>query len=63
MELIVTNIIANYHGVVEVYKEDDKYYLTIGNYDTDYAVEISEETAMVLKEEFKEEKEQFAVML
>ena len=58
MKRIVKPIIGNYYGCVEVYlKEDGHYYLTLGNYDGDYGVMISEKLAMAIKEEFENEKE------
>ena len=59
MEQIINTGLANYYGVVEVYYDDydDKYYLTLENYDHANGVEISEALAIAIKEEFKEEKE------
>lgn len=59
MEQITNTGLANYYGVVEVYYDDydDKYYLTLENYDHTNGVEISKNLAMALREEFKEEKE------
>ena len=59
MEQIINTGLANYYGVVEVYYDDydNKYYLTLENYDHSNGVEISESLAMALREEFKEEKE------
>ena len=59
MEQIINTGLANYYGVVEVYYDDydNKYYLTLENYDHSNGVEISESLAMTLREEFKEEKE------
>lgn len=53
MERIVNHIIGNYYDAVEVYVKDNKYYLTLGDYDGDYGVEISKDLAMAIKEYFK----------
>lgn len=53
MERIVNPIISNYYGSVEVYIKDNKYYLTLGDYNGDYGVEISKDLAMAIKEYFK----------
>ena len=59
MKQIINTGLANYYGVAEVYYDDydNKYYLTLENYDHSNGVEISESLAMALREEFKEEKE------
>ena len=59
MKQIVNTGLANYYGMVEVYWDDydDKYYLTLENYDHSNGVEISESLAMAIKEEFSVEKE------
>lgn len=56
MEGIVNPIIGNYYGAVEVYAKENKYYLTLGNYDGDYGVEISKDLAMAIKEYFKRDR-------
>lgn len=53
MERIVNPIIGNYYGAVEVYAKDNKYYLTLGDWDVHYGVEISQDLAMAIKEYFK----------
>ena len=53
MEQIVKPIISNYYGSVEVYAENNKYYLTLGDWDAHYGVEISRDLAMAIKEYFK----------
>lgn len=59
MKQIVNTGLANYYGMVEVYWDDydNKYYLTLENYDHSNGVEISESLAMAIKEEFSVEKE------
>lgn len=53
MERIVNPFISNYYGSVEVYTKDNKYYLTLEDYDGVYGVEISEDLAMAIQEYFK----------
>lgn len=53
MEMIVNTIIYNYYSAVEVYTKDNKYYLTLGDWDVHYGVEISKDLAMEIKEYFK----------
>lgn len=53
MERIVKPIIGNYYGAVEIYAKDNKYYLTLKDYDGLYGVEISKELAIAIKEYFK----------
>lgn len=59
MKQIVNTGLSNYYGMVEVYWDDydNKYYLTLENYDHSNGVEISESLAMAIKEEFSVEKE------
>lgn len=53
MDRIVKHIISNYYGAVEIYAKDNKYYLTLEDYNGLYGVEISNELAMAIKEYFK----------
>ena len=45
--------LANYYGYVELQKIEDKYFLTLENYDGDYGVEVSEEFALAMQKEFE----------
>ena len=57
MKLFVDNIIGNYYGGLAIYTKDSKYYLTLGNYDGDYGVEISEDLANSIKDYFDIDRE------
>lgn len=57
-ELFASTGLSNYYGSVDVYKKGDKYYLSLDGYSGLYGKEISEELALLIQKEFKEEKEE-----
>lgn len=47
----------NYYGVVCLEEIGGKYYLSLGNWDEDCYVEVTEKFAKAVKEEFSDKKE------